>query len=68
MVIYKVSSLDGDHIRNQGATELPAIVVAAHSDTCANLQIFVDGSAGVAWRTSVLQGTEPGSWHWPERV
>jgi hypothetical protein len=56
---------------------LPAIVVAVHSDTCVNLQVFTDGTnsdsyetQGVKWMTSVLQdeaALQVGSWHWPER-
>lgn len=61
----------------------PAVVVQVWSETCCNLQVFLDGgndasgdltpedrARGMAWKTSVSQdeGGSPNSWHWPERV
>ena len=67
-VIYKVRSDDAPEIRHNSAAELPAIVVRAHTDSCANLQIFSDGLDSPIYMTSVSEGTEAGTWHWPERV
>jgi hypothetical protein len=69
-VIYKVHAMDAMEIQHNSAKELPAIVVAARSDTLANLQIFTDGPARHTpmWKTNVSEGTVPGTWHWPERV
>ena len=58
IVIYKVDSV----------TELPAVMVAVFGPTCANLRVLTDGPDSPAWKTSVLEGTEPGTWHWPARV
>lgn len=57
----------------------PAIIVRVWSDTCVQLQIFIDGTndrnkgfnieeqlRGIAWRTSVVQGDDPGQWQWPK--
>lgn len=53
----------------------PAVVVCAFNVTCVNLQVFVDGindgveaHQGTLWKSSVCEGTCPGSWHWPEKV
>lgn len=32
-----------------------------------NGQVFLDGN-DVLWATSVVEGDEPGTWHWPERA
>ena len=32
-----------------------------------NGQVFLDGNDSL-WVTSAKEGTEPGTWHWPERV
>lgn len=55
------------HIGNSAwvGSHVAAIVVAANSDTC-NLQCFLDGN-DTFWALSVREGTEPGTWHWPER-
>lgn len=52
----------------------PAIIVRVWEDGRVQLQVFTDGSndgapfaSGIVWRTSVHEGTESGSWHWPER-
>ena len=57
---------------------LPAIIVAVWGDTCANLQVFTDGTNSdseetnrVKWVTSVSldesETPQPRTWHWPER-
>jgi hypothetical protein len=58
---------------------IPAIITAVWGDTCVNLQAFTDGSnseidgtnfRSVKWITSVTlddSGTQPRTWHWPER-
>lgn len=32
-----------------------------------NGQVLLDGN-DTLWATSVVEGTEPGTWHWPERI
>lgn len=44
----------------------PAMVVRAFGDTHANLQVMLDGN-DTFWATSRPEGTEPGTWAWPER-
>ncbi len=34
---------------------------------CFNGQAQLDGN-DTLWKTSVLEGTTPGTWHWPPRV
>lgn len=58
-----------------GSREHPAIITRVWSDTCVNLKVFFDGSAGVDTRTSATLITTPGDtrnpnagWRWPERV
>jgi hypothetical protein len=70
-VIYKVRDDDAPEIRHNSAKELPAIVVATFSVSatiCANLRILTDGPDSPVWKPSVVEGTEAGMWHWPERV
>lgn len=49
---------EGDH--------LAAIVVRIWSPQTVNLQVLPDGE-GSYWKTSIHDGEQPGSWHWPER-
>lgn len=67
-VIYKVRDDDAPELRHNSAKQLPAIVVAVHGDHCANLRILTDGPDSPVWKSSVLEGTEVGTWNWPERV
>jgi len=52
---------------------LPAIVCVVWPDEHGpdfdgvNAQVFLDGNDSL-WVTSVKEGTEPGTWRWPERV
>lgn len=57
----------------------PATIVRVWSDTCVNLQVFLDGSNDeepnglpIIWKTSVkhepLEKHEYGTWHWPPYV
>lgn len=52
--------------------EVPAIVVTVWPNEFGdgipgfNGQAFLDGNFQL-WLTSVREGTEPGTWHWPER-
>lgn len=57
------------HIGNEVhvGDEFPAIVVRVWSDTCVNLQIFLD-SNDVYWGTSFCQGDALGMWNWPART
>ena len=45
----------------------PAIITRVWSPETVNLQIFAD-SAGMVFRSSVVQGDEKGQWQWPPRV
>ena len=46
------------------AKVLPAVVVAVWSDNCVNLRVIADGNLDL-WKTSVVQGDQPGQWNWP---
>ena len=52
----------------QGADTVPALITRVFSDTCVNLTIFQDAAELTRRQTSVMLGTEPGTWAWPERV
>jgi hypothetical protein len=43
----------------------PAIVCVITGERV-NLQVFLDGSHSL-WVPSAIEGTENGTWHWPER-
>ncbi|MGW1252525.1 hypothetical protein [Streptomyces sp. NPDC002535] len=47
----------------------PAMIVRVwnESTVTVNAQVFLDGT-DVLWATSRAEGTEPGTWAWPERV
>ncbi|MFI1371356.1 hypothetical protein ACH4UY_05000 [Streptomyces longwoodensis] len=47
----------------------PAMIVRvwAESTVTVNAQVFLDGN-DTYWATSRAEGTEPGTWAWPERV
>jgi hypothetical protein len=61
----EISNLDGIH--NNKMSLLPAIITTVWSDTCINVQVFVDGHKGSFWKTSINEGSEAGSWSWPTR-
>lgn len=49
----------------------PAVIVRCWSDTCVNLRVLLDGDnddGAQEWATSRIEGTDPGTWRWPERV
>ena len=46
---------------------VPMIVTIAWPENNVNGQVFLDGNDSL-WRTSVKEGSTPGTWHWPERV
>lgn len=54
-----------------GVEEAPAIIVkhwgTNENPGACNLKVFGDSQKDI-WVTSVLEGTEPGNWHWPSRV
>lgn len=69
IVHYRPSELDSEELRGNLIGEsdvLPAIVVRDWGG-CFNLKIFTDGPIDV-WKTSVLEGDAPGTWHWPVRT
>lgn len=45
----------------------PAMIVATFGGPAANLQVVLDGT-DTYWATSRPEGTEPGTWAWPERT
>jgi len=53
---------------NGGRDQLwPAIITAVAADNNVNLHIFRDLMSPL-WIADVPQGTDPGTWRWPERV
>lgn len=75
------------HVRIGGEDDRPelrpALIVRVWSDTCCNLQVFLDGTndrverldgeckrteSGIVWCTSVSQGEAFGQWRWPARA
>jgi hypothetical protein len=56
------------HVGNPVAEgdEFPMIVCRVWSEKTVNGQVFLDGN-DTLWTSSVVEGTEPGTWHWPER-
>lgn len=52
---------------NNGGTQEVAIVIAVHQGGTVNLSTV---NAGGTWssRSSVPEGTEPGTWMWPPRA
>lgn len=82
IVLYRLTEDDARHITQQRAhngqsgnyvregDRYPAIVVRVFSgnpDDVANLKVFLDGE-DTHWATSRHNGTEPGTWAWPERM
>jgi hypothetical protein len=67
-----VEGLQGNH--SSIGAHRPALVIAVYPTGC-NLSVTLDGpndspSDNVAthlWAGTVPEGTEPGTWHWPER-
>lgn len=70
IVIYKLNpDRSSDMFANNGARECPAIVVRVFEDTGKiNVKLFTDGDGDPPWRTSIEEGSAPGTWHWPPRV
>ena len=63
--------------REDEKSESPAIVVNVRVDGSLDLNIFrnevmdipgIGTVARVAYDGNVIEGTEPGTWHWPPRV
>jgi hypothetical protein len=74
IVHYRMAVVDygphSEHAMSGTAGMLrPAIVVEAEPGV--NLMVFTDetdGHPGPIWKAGVVEGTEPGTWHWPERA
>lgn len=65
IVFYQLTEEDKEKLRlgnNNVSDELPAIVTAVWSETTINVKVIVDGESGSIWKTSILEGTEPGNW------
>lgn len=56
------------HYKTDDGTTLPAIILAVHSDTCVNLEVFGAGLLEDSQPTSVLEGTGTAQWQWPPRA
>jgi hypothetical protein len=56
------------HVGNPVAEgdEFPMVICRVWSEATVNGQVFLDGN-DTLWTSSVVEGTEPGTWHWPER-
>jgi hypothetical protein len=67
VVIYTLTDRDKELIANNGADQCPATIARVWSDTCVNLKLQNDGD-GAPWKTSILQGDQPGQWSWPKFV
>lgn len=68
IVIYHHFVADREHSLTNGATDCPAMIVRVWDNEGVNLRLLVDGMLGNTWRTSVLEGTEPGQYSWPPRT
>lgn len=66
IVHYQVASVDDANIKHNHVELLPAVVVRVWSETTVNLKVLTDGPVDV-WKTSIVQGDEPGQWNWPAR-
>ncbi len=81
-VLYRLSDEDARHITQSrahngingnfvdGGQVYPAVVVRifpGNPHGVANLQVLLDGPDSY-WATSRHEGTEPGTYSWPERV
>lgn len=57
----------GNHVAE--GDRFPALIVRVweESQLTINAQVFLDGT-DVYWATSRAEGTEPGTWAWPERA
>ena len=64
-IVHYVPQDEKDPAASNYAKVVPGIVVSTHGATTVNLQVFIDGEKGVAWKTSVLysDNKEPGTWH-----
>ncbi|MBI9055497.1 MAG: hypothetical protein JEY96_16865 [Bacteroidales bacterium] len=71
VVIYKTTEADQELMKITPncnvAEELPALIVAVHSDECVNLKVIADGELDI-WVTSAQKGDEPMNWDFPELV
>lgn len=72
IVIYNTTEAEREAMRKNNdlgycnvQAQLPAIVVAAWSETTLNLKVSLDGNSPDLWKTSALQGDGEGQWNWP---
>jgi len=66
IVIYKYH--DAEKPTVFAGNECAAIIVRVLNDTCVNLRLIEDSAAMPPLKTSVVLGTQPTTWRWPERV
>lgn len=75
IVHYVLDEQDGSMAHKVGEHR-PAMIVKCWSETCVQLQVFMDGTNdrldgnGLVWVTSVSHDEDaknPRTWHWPER-
>ena len=65
IVIYVLTDADRASINNNGELDCAAVVATAWNDGKCNLRLLTDSDDVPPWRTSVEEGTAPGTWHEP---
>jgi hypothetical protein len=63
--IVRYKNTDSEKEFQQGAESVPAVIVRVFSETCVMLTIFQDSNEMTHRKTSVMLGTDPGTWSWP---
>ena len=66
--VLRIKVMPHDNTRNGHliGQHLPMIICVVH-EACVTGQVFLDGQDSL-WIVNRVEGTEPGTWHWPERV
>ena len=72
IVIYNTTETEREALPKIGINnvqkQLPAVIVAVWGDTetpAINVKVFVDGTHGDLWKTSIQNGDGEGQWNWP---
>lgn len=67
--IVRYQPVGSERGNNNNGEYAPAIITQVFDSAAVgvNLRVFFDGEV-VGWRTSVLEGDNPGQWSWPPRV
>ena len=64
IVIFNMPDNLRNGVNGNKSDQLPAIIVAAWSETTVNLKVITDGQNDL-WVTSVSFGDGPNQWSWP---